>query len=74
MCKYRKLSVGELGLNLCGALRDSQRTGTVLIITNRRAATHVVIPVTDNINPEQLAAWATEQLDNPSKEEPHAKV
>lgn len=74
MCKYRKLSVGELGLNLCGALRDSQRTGTVLIITNRRAATHVVIPVNENINPEQLAAWATEQLHISQEEESHGKA
>lgn len=51
----RTISVGQLGLDLCGTLRRAHLEGTPLIVTTRREPTHVVIPLTLT---DLLPAWA----------------
>lgn len=49
-----KITVSELNLNVCGILTMCRRDQKPLLVTTRRKATHVILPVCDERQGREL--------------------
>lgn len=49
-----KMSISQLGLNLCGTMNTCRVKRTPLLITTRREVTHLIVPVSSSEEAEKV--------------------
>jgi hypothetical protein len=52
-----KISVSELGLNVCGLLNTCRIERAPILVTTRREVTHVIVPVNNSNEAEAFLSY-----------------